>query len=117
MFSYTIAGAARARLEHRAGPFESLAVEQTRGRLGEQGHIDIALELDVGDVDIDDGAVVLASQEGEVEDADDPALDQIAQERQRRTVPLHTGGKIDDGIVVRTELVDIDITHPTPLDA
>src|SRR5262249_13542348 len=70
----------RTRLDHRSSIVEVALVEQARRGTFEDREVEVA--VDVAHVDDFERTVVTAAHEEEVEDADQPAVDEVDQDRE-----------------------------------
>src|SRR5690242_19340051 len=95
-------GGRRTRLDRFGGIGRVALVEQTRRYAFENSEVEVAVTVDVADVDDGDAAVVAAGHEHQVEDADDPAIHEFDEKRQAFTRHL-APGELRDHIADRPE--------------
>src|SRR6478752_3058243 len=81
-------------------------VEQSRRGALEDRQLQLPVAVDVADVDRVDGPVRVLGDEGEVQDADQPALDEVEQDRE--ALPRHPAPReLDHDVVDRTHQIEV----------
>src|SRR6478736_3218622 len=95
-----------ARFERGARLVQVPLVEQPRRGAFEDRQVQLPVAVDVADVDRVDGPVRVLGDEGEVQDADEPALDEVEQDRE--ALPRHPAPReLDHDVVDRTHEVEV----------
>src|SRR6478736_6727951 len=95
-----------ARFERGARLVQVPLVEQPRRGAFEDRQVQLPVAVDVADVDRVDGPVRVLGDEGEVQDADQPALDEVEQDRE--ALPRHPAAReLDHDVVDRTHQVEV----------
>ena len=100
-------------LEHRADLVHVVFADQTRRRALEDGEIELAVAVEVGDRDARNRSVGALLDEREVDDPDDAPVDQVDEVGEALAGQLVRVRELDDQIVDRAHLVDV-VAHAEP---
>ena len=100
----------RARLDHGRRVGEVALVEQTRRRTLEDREVELAVAVDVAQLERPHRAVGVAGDEHEVEDADQPAVDEVDEDREPFAGHL-VAGELDDQVADRSQRVRFVCHH------
>src|SRR5262249_5324451 len=89
-------------LERSAGLVEVVLRQDAGGRTFELREIELAVAVEIGDRDPADAPGLLLLHEGEVDDADEPALDEVDEDAESLPGRLCVRGPLDDEVIDRT---------------
>src|SRR5258705_67631 len=102
----------RPRVDDRFGVRQVAAVEQSRGSALEDGKVELAVVIEIAQLDGADRAVRVARDEHEVEDADQATVDEVDEDRESFTGHL-VPGKLNDQIADRSHRIRLVRHCPT----
>jgi hypothetical protein len=95
-----------ARLHRGGGLLEVVPAEHPRRRAPQDLDVQLAVPVEVTDLQDDEGTVRVLADEDEVQDADDAAVDQVDEQRER--LPAKPcPGELDHQVVDRAQVVDV----------